>query len=83
MIHKEEELNNQRGEELDDIDIKMVEEKVEELLKEVEDTFGSMDDKIAFFIEEIKSDIIDRIDSFRPSENGKIFVIIANLKWQR
>lgn len=80
MIHKEEELNNQRGEELDDIDIKMVEEKVEELLKEVEDTFGSIDDKIAYFIDEIKSDIIDRIDSFRPSENGKNpFIAIANL----
>ena len=70
MIHKEEELNDLRGEELEDIDIKLVEDKVEVLLKEVEDTFSPMNDKIAFFIDEVKADIIDRIDYFRPEENG-------------
>ena len=48
----------------------MVEDKVEVLLKEVEDTFSPMNDKIAFFIDEVKADIIDRIDYFRPEENG-------------
>lgn len=70
MIHKEEELNDLRGEELEDIDIKLVEDKIEVLLKEVEDTFSPMNDKIAFFIDEVKADIIDRIDYFRPEENG-------------